>query len=82
MKDQSIIKADAQLPSLTRACEALAVAYQNRDAKTAKEIHDQGDVDVAKMPVTELRRLGKWRAPSKAITIRQAIDDFLNWAQS
>lgn len=35
---------DPVLPALTRAREALAVAYENRDAKAAKEILDQAEV--------------------------------------
>jgi len=42
--------------------------------------HDtKGDVDYASLPVTRLFHKGKWRPPHKAITVRQAIDEFRAW---
>jgi len=38
-----LVKADPVLPSIEKAIEALSVAYQNRDAKAAKEIRDQAE---------------------------------------
>jgi glycerophosphoryl diester phosphodiesterase len=42
----------------------------------------QDDIDMANIPVIELRWMGKWRIPKKKTTVRQKIDNFLKWVDS
>jgi hypothetical protein len=74
---------DAPLPvgqklALERLCDA------SMDAKKASVVlvaHHQtlGDIDVASLPVDLLRMNKKWRKPKKEMTVREAVEQFLQW---
>jgi hypothetical protein len=64
--------------ALERLCDACA------DAKKAAIVlvaHHQtsGDIDVASLPVDLIRTNRKWRKPKKKITVREAVEQFLEW---
>ena len=39
------------------------------------------DIDVAVLPVTQVRLKGKWKTPNVPHTVRSAFDVFLQWVQ-
>ena len=45
-----------------------------------KTILPDKDIDAANLPVVQIRLHGKWRKPHRPMSVRQAIDDFLAWA--
>jgi len=63
---RELAKSDAILPSIERAKDALAVAYKNRDAKTAKDIRDKAEA----VRVYTMRRDGSFEISNQAAEIK------------
>ena len=79
------IKRGAALPpygqrlALERLCDTCEKAGKSSLVLIAS--HDTGgDIDAANLPVVQIRLHGKWRKPHRPMNVRQAIDDFLAWA--
>jgi hypothetical protein len=64
--------------ALARLCDASVVAGKASVVLIAHH-QDPGDIDVANLPVDEIRMSGKWRKPKKAMNVREAIESFLEW---
>ena len=74
---------DAPLPygqklALERLCDTCTNAGKASVVLVGHHETD-GDIDVATLPVSLLRMKGKWRKPNKNMTIREAIESFLQW---
>jgi hypothetical protein len=64
--------------ALERLCDACQKAGVESIVLVASHDTD-GDVSYATLPVTLIRLHGKWRPPTKPMTVRQAIDEFRFW---
>lgn len=65
--------------ALERLCDACEKSGKNSLVLIAS-YDTVGDIDAANLPVIQIRLHGKWRKPHRPMTVRQAIDDFLAWA--
>ena len=80
------LKAGGALPpygqrlALQRLCDACEKA--GKESLVLIASHEaEGDIEAASLPVVQMRFRGEWRKPHRAMTVRQAIDDFLMWTK-
>lgn len=64
--------------ALERLCDTCTDAGKAAVVLIAHHQTD-GDIDVAALPVSLLRMKGKWRKPKKAVNVREAIEQYLEW---